>query len=116
MAISSEAASSVATVSSAAASSEQAVQARVIVVSADNFSFNPSTINAKKGEKVILRIKGVAGIHGFGIPDLGVNVRVDAGGSVDVELPTDTAGSFAFRCTIPCGGGHKSMVGTIVIS
>ncbi len=82
----------------------------------ENFAFVPSTINVKRGEHVIIRVTGVTGLHSFGAPELGLNVRVDLDQTVDIVLPTDTAGSFAFRCMIPCGTGHKNMVGTIIIS
>ncbi len=82
----------------------------------ENFAFVPSVINVRKGEKVTIRIKGVSGLHSFGVADLGLNVKVNPGETVDIDLPTDTTGTFTFRCMIPCGSGHKSMVGTITIS
>lgn len=97
-------------------SSSSQPQARVIEMTVENFAFVPSTINVKRGEHVIIRVTGVTGLHSFGAPELGLNVRVDLDQTVDIVLPTDTAGSFAFRCMIPCGTGHKNMVGTIIIS
>ncbi len=91
-------------------------EVRIIEMTVESFAFVPSTVNIKKGESVTIRIKGVSGLHSFGVPELGINVRIEEGQTVDVTIPTDTAGSFGFRCLIPCGSGHKSMVGTIVIS
>lgn len=88
---------------------------RIITVAVDNFDFSPSVIKVKKGEKVTLVFKGEAGAHGVMIKDLGINVVVPVDGTVTVDLPTDTAGTFAFRCSIPCGAGHKDMKGTIII-
>ena len=73
-------------------------------------------ISAKKGEKVQLQITGESGIHGFAVPGLSMNIRVEAGKTVTVDLPTDVAGTFEVICSIPCGSGHKSMKATIVIS
>lgn len=89
---------------------------RVIEVDVANWAFNPTTITAKKGEKVQLKLVGDTGIHGFTVPGLSMNVRVEAGKTVVVDLPTDTVGSFEAKCSIPCGDGHKDMKATIVIT
>ncbi len=65
---------------------------------------------------MIVRLKGVEGIHSFAIAELGINMRIEPGQTVDVEIPTDTAGTFAFMCRVPCGPGHKDMKGSLVIS
>ena len=90
--------------------------ARIITVATSNFVFTPNAITVKKGEKITLRLQGKEGMHGFGIPDLGINTSVAEGKTVDVELPTDQTGTFSFRCTVPCGPGHKEMTGTITIT
>lgn len=69
----------------------------------------------KKGEKIIVRVTGAEGVHGFKVPGLGINQTVNFGTTVDVAVPTDAAGTFEFLCSVPCGSGHKSMRGTIVI-
>jgi len=89
--------------------------ARVIRVEASSWQFSPSTIIASVGENVTIQIVGIDGIHGFAVPSLGINVSVAAGETVNVTLPTDTAGSYSLLCNIPCGSGHSSMNGTIVI-
>lgn len=88
---------------------------RVIAVSVDNFTFTPSVISLIKGEKVKIRLTGVAGDHGFSIPELGINTSVGAGQTIEVEIPTDKTGTFTFFCSIPCGPGHRDMKGTITI-
>lgn len=109
---------SVSSVSSAATSSAASVSAdaRVIEMTSTDWSFSPASITAKKGEKVIVRLKNEDGIHSFGMMDLGVNVRINPGETKDIVIPTDKAGTFSFRCLVPCGPGHKDMVGTLVIS
>ncbi len=102
-----------ATATSAAA---PASQTRAIDVTVANWSFSPATITAKKGEKVQLRITGGTGIHSFAVADLGINVRIEPGQTVTVDLPTDKTGTFGVRCRIPCGEGHQTMSSTVVIS
>ncbi len=81
-----------------------------------DWTFSPLTIQAKKGEKVVVRLTNVNGIHSFGAMELGLNVRINPGETKDIVIPTDKAGTFEFRCLVPCGPGHKDMKGTIVIS
>lgn len=107
------ASSDVTVTSSSAASTVSA--ARTIEVDVASFQFTPSVITAKKGEKVQLKLVGVSGIHGFAVPDLGMNESVAAGDTVMVDLPTDTAGTFQAFCNVPCGPGHSDMKATIVI-
>lgn len=90
-------------------------EARIIKMTSENWKFSPTVINAKKGEKVTIEITGISGVHGFGIPGLGINVPVQPGETVTVDLPTDKTGTFPFLCTIPCGSGHRDMTGQVVI-
>lgn len=91
-------------------------QTRVITVNVTDWSFSPAMITAKKGEKVQLKLVGGTGIHSFAVPGLSMNVRLAAGETVTVDLPTDTTGTFDARCAIPCGAGHRDMKATVVIT
>lgn len=103
--------------SSASAADDQAsAETRVITVAVTDWSFSPNTIAVKKGEKVQLKFVGGTGIHSFSVPGLGMNIRVEAGQTVTVDLPTDQVGTFDASCRIPCGPGHKDMKATIVVS
>ncbi|TSC57118.1 MAG: cytochrome c oxidase subunit II [Candidatus Peregrinibacteria bacterium Greene0416_62] len=92
-----------------------AASVRMVEITASNFAFTPSMITVKKGEEVTLNLIGESGIHGIGIPGFGISQRVDLGQTVSIAIPTDTAGTFDFKCNVPCGSGHKEMKGTIVI-
>lgn len=105
--------SSVSADASSSASLESAV--RTIRVVATNWSFTPSTINAQVGEKVKLEVVSVSGNHGIGVPVIGLDVKINEGQTVTVDLPTDKAGTFPFRCNVLCGEGHFDMMGAIVI-
>lgn len=106
--------SSAGTSSSVAATTD--ADARIITMTSKNWEFSPTTITAKKGEKVVVRLTNVDGIHSFGAMELGLNVRINPGETVDITIPTDKTGTFEFRCLVPCGPGHKDMKGAIVIS
>ena len=84
-------------------------------MTAQNWSFSPAVITAKKGEMLEVELTGVSGTHGFSIPALGVNVPIAPGERKTVTIPTENAGTFELRCSIPCGEGHLDMKGTVVI-
>src|SRR3989338_3952285 len=75
-------------------------QVRVVTVTADTWSFTPKEIRVKKGEKVTLKLMGKAGVHGFMAPELGLNPTIEPGQTVQVNLPTDNAGTFNFFCSV----------------
>jgi cytochrome c oxidase subunit II len=104
------------TSSAQAGTSVPSGETRIVTVNVTSWAFSPSTISVKKGEKVQLRLVGGDGIHSFAVPGLGMNVRVEPGQTVTVDLPTTTAGTFEFHCAIPCGSGHRDMKGSLVIS
>lgn len=89
--------------------------ARVVDVTITDWEFSPTTIAVKQGENVQLRLVGDKGIHSLLVADLGMNVRVEPGQETMVTVPTDKAGSFAGRCGVPCGPGHRDMKFTIVV-
>ncbi|TSC58293.1 MAG: cytochrome c oxidase subunit II [Candidatus Peregrinibacteria bacterium Greene0416_19] len=88
---------------------------KLVDLTASNFQFSPAVIRVQKGQKLTLRLTSIEGVHGLGIPALGINERVEPGKTVEVQVPTDTAGTLDFRCTVPCGPGHKEMTGQIII-
>lgn len=89
---------------------------RTIQVAVSDWAFEPSMIAVQKGERVQLELTGGSGIHSFAIPELGMNIRVEPGETVVVDLPTDAAGTYEVLCRIPCGAGHRDMKATVVIS
>ena len=96
-------------------SAKPTAQARTVNVVVEDFTFTPSVIKVKKGETVTLALQGKTGIHGYAVPGLGINARVEADKTISVTIPTDKVGTFDVFCSIPCGPGHKSMKSTIII-
>ena len=94
---------------------QSAPQGRIIPVTAELWKWTPNVIQAKKGEVVTLQVTGISGTHGFSVPDLGINQTIFMGNTVNIPLPTDRTGTFAFACSIQCGPGHNDMKGQIVI-
>ena len=100
---------------SAVSDSATTPASRVINMNVTNWEFSPNAMTAKQGEHIVVHFTGVDGKHSFAIPDLGINVPIEAGETKDIVIPTDKAGTFGFRCMVPCGPGHKEMKGTLTI-
>ncbi|OGY09132.1 MAG: hypothetical protein A2700_01160 [Candidatus Blackburnbacteria bacterium RIFCSPHIGHO2_01_FULL_44_64] len=96
--------------------SSELVVLEEVVVSGDEFSFSPSTINLKKGKTVRLTFKNVGKMaHNLAVPDLGISTAVIAGGKeVTVEVTPKLIGTFESYCSV---GNHKTqgMVGKVVV-
>lgn len=82
---------------------------KVINIDASRFQYTPGTITVKKGDHVKIIINSIDTPHGIAIPELGVS------GVESVEFTADKAGTFEFHCPTPCGSGHRTMKGTLVI-
>ncbi len=100
--------------SDSAESGDQVV--REIALTATRYRFTPSQIEVNKGDTVRLTIRAHDVTHGFGIPDLGVDVVVDPDvDPVTVEFVADTPGRYRFACTFVCGNGHGDMQGVLTV-
>ena len=86
-----------------------------VAVEASNYKFSTNEIRVKQGEKLIVTLTNKEGMHDFVIDDLKVNSgMVEAGTSKEITIPTDTAGTYEFYCSV---GNHKQMgmKGTLII-
>lgn len=90
-------------------------EVRIIEVSGEPFSFAPNQIKIKKGEKVAVKFTNTEGFHDFVIDELSVKTQViPQGQSEQVMIPTETAGTYVFYCSV---GDHRTrgMVGALII-
>lgn len=84
-------------------------------VTAKMFEFVPSEIVVNKGDKVVINAKSVDVTHGFAILDYDINEMLNPGDEVRVEFIADKPGEFAFFCSVPCGSGHNTMQGKLIV-
>jgi cytochrome c oxidase subunit 2 len=89
---------------------------RVIPVRTYKFAFDPSVIELKKDEPVILELTAHDVFMGFNAPDFHVRTDVVPGKATRLRLVPDKAGTFTFLCDIFCGDGHESMHGTLIVT
>jgi cytochrome c oxidase subunit 2 len=86
-----------------------------IAVTAGDWTWTPSTITVKKGDRVRLMLKSLDVDHGFSLKEYGIDEFLGAGKEATVEFTADKAGEFEFSCSVYCGTGHRSMRGKLVV-
>ena len=84
-------------------------------VTAKMFEFVPSELAVSTGDKVIINAKSIDVTHGFAILDYGVNEMLNPGDSVRIEFIAGKPGNFTFFCSVPCGSGHNTMQGKLIV-
>lgn len=85
---------------------------RVEVVS-KRFAFEPGDLTLTKGQPVVLVLKSSDVAHGLRFRELGVDVKVDKGGTAEVRFTPEKTGDFIGHCSVFCGSGHGSMTLTL---
>jgi len=85
----------------------------VIEITAKRFSFNPDKITLKKGETVKLRLHSEDVTHGFFLRPLKLDEEIPAGGTAEIMVTPQVAGTFLTICDHFCGANHANMNMTI---
>lgn len=85
----------------------EAMEVREIVIDGDEFSFSPSSIALRAGEKVKLIFNNVGSFpHNFTIEGLGVATKTIGGGKSDtIEFTVEESGTYVTFCSV---GNHQA--------
>ena len=84
-------------------------------ITASRYAFDPATIQVNAGELVRIVIRSTDGVHGFSIPKLKIDVRVQkSGDAAIVEFTAPSAGRYEIACSEFCGRGHGQMKAVLV--
>ena len=88
-----------------------------IRVTAERFSFTPSRIKVAPGTIVEIVAESEDTTHGFHLADAGIDEQIPARGKGELRLRFEAteAGTYFFECSRPCGAGHNTMRGTIIV-
>jgi plastocyanin len=84
-------------------------------ISGDNFSFSPTAITVKQGDRVQITFKNNNGFHDFVIDEYGVATKQAQSPATEVlEFTADKLGSFEYYCSV---GTHRAMgmKGTLLV-
>lgn len=87
-----------------------------ITVQASQFSYDPSVIEVRKGERVRLYLKATDVIHGFSLDGYPINVDFTPYVGKTVEFTATKEGTFRFRCSHACGYFHPFMIGKLEVN
>ncbi|GBE56925.1 MAG TPA: hypothetical protein ENH13_06135 [Euryarchaeota archaeon] len=79
------------------------------------YSYSPSTIRVKQGDRVRLILEGMDLEHGFYIDGYDLNVTVRHAEQKTLEFVADKQGAFKIRCSVVCGPMHPFMTGKLVV-
>ncbi len=90
-------------------------ETKEFTVTAKNWEFVPNTIKVSRGDEVILKVKSVDVPHGFFIEAYGIDERLEPNKEVVVTFVADKKGEFPFVCSVPCGKGHGTMRGVLIV-
>ena len=85
-------------------------------VAGQNFSFTPSSITVKKGDRVKITFKNTSGFHDFKIDEFGAATKQAQAPYEEVlEFTADKVGSFEYYCSV---GTHRAvgMKGTLKVT
>lgn len=89
---------------------------KVIELTANQFSFEPSIIRVNAGDSVIFRIQSEDVSHGFFIDGFDFKVELPAGEVVEVgPITFEDPGKVKVRCALTCGPLHPFMTADIIV-
>lgn len=85
-------------------------------VTGQDYSFMPSALSVKKGDRVKIIFKNIDGFHDFKIDEFdAATTRIRAGEQDIITFVADKAGSFEYYCSV---GSHRQMgmKGTLTVA
>lgn len=92
---------------------------REFTMTAENFKYVPNVIEVNLGDTVLIHIKGLddgsGNGHGFSLSNFKINEVIRKDKTTEIEFIADKKGTFTFSCSVPCGSGHSSMKGTLIV-
>ena len=95
----------------------EGLTAEVIARAPERGNFSPRKITVSVGEPVLLQIRNIDTVmHGFAIPDLGVDAgEIPAGTVARVAFTPEKVGAYDYYCTVWCSEFHIQMRGVLEV-
>ena len=90
-------------------------EVKEFTVRAFRFGFDPGVIEVNLGDKVVINGYTSDVPHGLAIPQFRVYMSLLSKEPTTAEFIATKAGTFTFYCSIPCGSGHGSMQGKLIV-
>ncbi len=99
----------------ASSGQDQAPTRREFTLTARNYSFSPSRVEATQDDLIKLTVQSEDVAYGFAIDDYRLSKRVPAGGSTILEFRADRSGTFSFYSNLSNDSRHSQMRGQLVV-
>ena len=99
----------------ASSAQDQAPTRREFTLTARNYSFSPSRVEATQDDLIKLTVQSEDVAYGFAIDDYRLSKRVPAGGSTIIEFRADRPGTFSFYSNLSNDARHSQMRGQLVV-
>ena len=80
------------------------------------FTFAPAKITVPRGSRVTFYVTTPDVVHGFSIPETGVNVMAVPGWVSSVAHTFDRPGTYLLICNEYCGAGHQLMEAQVEVT
>lgn len=90
---------------------------KITIKASDEFTFDPATIEAKKGDKLEITLDNTGGtqVHDITISDLGFTLTAEAGKTAVGTVEVTKTGDIEFHCAQP-GHADSGMTGTLKVA
>ncbi len=88
---------------------------RIINMTARKWEFDPEVVRVNQGDTVRLIIESTDVTHGIFIKAFNVNEVLSPGKATTIEFTASSKGTFPLVCSVPCGSGHGSMTGSLIV-
>lgn len=79
------------------------------------FSFDPNTLVVPVGAHITFYVTSTDVVHGFSVPETGLNTMVTPGWVSSVSHTFTKPGKFLIVCNEYCGAGHQTMAASIEV-
>ena len=89
---------------------------RTVEVTLSRSGFAPSTVEARRGETVHLRLTSGDQEHCFALEAFRVEKRVAPGRTTAVDITPDRAGTFPFYCCLESGTAADTEKGRLIVA
>lgn len=90
---------------------------QTVMIKANEYAFEPNTIEVKPGKiKLVVENTGKR-MHGFAIDEFGIKENLSPGQTIEKEIEVKESGEFKFYCTVLCGtmSDHSGMTGKLIV-
>ena len=94
---------------------QQTTNIKEFNIEAFQFSYMPSEIRVKQGDKVRITLSTRDVSHSLSIKDYEINIPAAPNTPGVKEFVANKVGTFIWRCRTPCGISHQEMIGKLIV-